>query len=259
MFALLMNGTSQLWAPYTWNGIGLLWETSISAASWAFIIWAYIYISLGFFCIYQGLPSNLVVWRSDDMIYNQINLIFAINMMAGSAWVPVWLMGDMWSFIVSDVLVWIMWVTAMAMMVIANRNKVWWLEVPLVRMPLTVYAGWLTSATILNTTIMLKTWGINDNPDGRGWTFMDFMMFIDEEAWGIIVLWAAFMIYQFVSWEERNPLYGTVFTWALSAILEETLRQRPEHEYLIINATVILGVHVISLICLTTYLVFEEL
>jgi len=126
-------------------------------------------------------------------------------------------------------------------------------------MPLTVYAGWLTSATILNTTTMLKTWGMNDAPNGTGWTFLDFMMFIDEETWGILVLWLAFVIYQFVSWEERNPLYGTVFTWALSAILEETLKTRSYNTNLIINASVILGVHVVSLICLTTYLVLEEL
>jgi hypothetical protein len=65
-----------------------------------------------------------------------------------------------------------MWATAMVLMVISDWNEVWWVEILFVRMPFTIYAGWLTSATILNTTGMLKTWGVIDEPNGYGWTFL---------------------------------------------------------------------------------------
>merc|ERR1719331_570165 len=117
-----------------------------------------------------------------------------------------------------------MWATAVALMAIADRFDLWWVEIFTMRLPFSLYAGWLTSATALNTAFMLKSWGMSDEPfiinkwngDGSsypyyvGWTWMDFMMFMSEESWVCVLLWFVFLVYEVISWVERNPLYGAV-------------------------------------------------
>ena len=150
-------------------------------------------------------------------------------------------------------------------MVVAGRNEVWWPEVFLVRFTFSIYSGWITAATILNTVFMLKSWGMSDYPivdendDLVGWGWADVMMFMDEEVWTCVILWIAEIIYELASWSERNPVFGGVWTWALSAILYATLDERSDNIYIIINASVILVIHIISMCTLSGWLVFEEL
>lgn len=91
------------------------------------------------------------------------------------------------------------------------------------------------------------------------WTWADVLMIMTEEEWTCIIVWVAEIIYEVAAWNERNPLYGSVFSWAMAAILENLVSNKPENEILIINASIILGIHVISMAVLTSYLIFEEL
>jgi hypothetical protein len=114
-------------------------------------------------------------------------------------------------------------------MVISDHNKMWWLEIIMVRIPFSIYSGWVTAATFLNTAYMLKSWGMTDDINRvrpltynkwDAWTWANPMMDIfTEEDWTIIAGWSAFVIYNVIAWEERNPVYGLVFTWAGVAIL----------------------------------------
>ena len=146
-------------------------------------------------------------------------------------------------------------------MVIADRNPAYWMEAITVRAPFSVYTGWLTAATILNTTFMFKSWGWGDveTIPYWAWDFANFMNFIDEESWTIITVWIALVIYTVISWVERNPVYGGVFIWAGTAILENLVTNKPQFETLIINAGVVLGIHSIDMVILSLYLIWEEL
>ena len=84
-------------------------------------------------------------------------------------------------------------------------------------------------------------------------------MFMSEDEWAIAILWVAEVIYELASWTDRNPVFGSVFLWALAGILEETISNNPQREDLIIHISVIIGVHAISMIVLFGYLIFEEL
>jgi len=63
--------------------------------------------------------------------------------------------------------------------------------------------GWVTAALILNVAFTLKSWG------WKG----DF-----EVTVSVIILWIALVIYIVYSFLERNPLFGAVFLWVLTAI-----------------------------------------
>jgi hypothetical protein len=200
------------------------------------------------------------------MIYYYLNLIPFMNFIANASWFPFALDTDKWSLIVGTVVIWIMLATGLACMMIADQSEVWWPEVFLVRIPFSLYSGWLIAANLLTTSTMLKSWGMRDpqtdewnaeNPDA--WTFLTPLMVISEEEWCSIVLWLAEIFVEVVAWGDRNPVFGSVFAWAAAAVISETVRERPQYQTFLINVSTITGVHAISMITLVAYLTFETL
>ena len=111
---------------------------------------------------------------------------------------------------------------------------------------------------------MLKSWGASDPASIRpknekAWEFADVLMFMSEETWACVIIGIALIIYEVAAWSERNPVFGAVFIWALGAILNDILDNKPDSENLLITVASTLGVHSISMIVLTCYLIFEEL
>jgi hypothetical protein len=114
------------------------------------------------FLLYQVLPSELVPQRSDELIYVYMNLIPAINIFLNASWFPFALTNTQWSWIVGTLVIMAMLVTSLAVMIMADQSEVWWPEVLLLRIPWSLYTGWLVAATTLSTSFMLKTWGMRD-------------------------------------------------------------------------------------------------
>ena len=96
------------------------------------------------------------------MIYVYMNLIPMINIICNASWFPLALETSQWSLILSTLVIWAMLVTGLAVMTIADQTQVWWPEVFIVRMPWSIYTGWLIAATVLSTSSMLKSWGMRD-------------------------------------------------------------------------------------------------
>lgn len=71
-----------------------------------------------------------------------------------------------------------------------------------------IYSGWVTAATILNLAFVLKRLGVAD-PN---------IPFFDEEELSIFMLYAVFLIYNYVAFDDHNPIYGGVYLWVLAAI-----------------------------------------
>ena len=80
-------------------------------------------------------------------------------------------------------------------------------------MRFSMYTGWVTAATFLNVTFMLKSFGLFKDTTGA------------EETWTIVNMWVAFIIYNFIQVFERNPVYGGVFIWVLFAIKSEVSKK----------------------------------
>jgi hypothetical protein len=234
MFALVvaMNSSSQYFMTYSLSQITAEWNTAIDPAGWAFSIWGVIYTLLGFFVAYQALPNEWVPFRNNDLIFNQITFVFAFNCLVNSAWLPIFQSNTTWGFIVGLVFIAAILASDLYMMVVAGRAPVNWIEVITVRAPFSVYSGWVTAATILNMSYMLKSWGMSDpatiakpkNP--KAFEFMTPLMFTTEEIFTCIILSVAELIYLVAAYSERNPLFGSVYLWVLSAILENTLSKK---------------------------------
>ena len=84
-------------------------------------------------------------------------------------------------------------------------------------------------------------------------------MFITEEEWTVVFVWGLEVFGEIVSWWERNPAWGSVYTWAAAAILVKNVQEKPENTTLIPNLGVIVGIRAVSMAILAVYLVFEEI
>lgn len=231
LIMITMNVISQFVSDFTLGEVTKDWNLPIDPAGYAFSIWGLIYFLLSLFTIYQAIPTEWITYlggrRNDEMIFVQMNVIFILNCLLNAAWLPIFQSNTHWGFIVGWFLIVGIWLTNTALMVIAQRNESWWLEVLLVRLPFSVYSGWVTGATVLNTSYMLKSWGMADNPYrirplsqlAPIWDWAHPLMFISEEEWTVVALWMVEVFFEIVSWWERNPAWGSVFTWASTAIL----------------------------------------
>merc|ERR1719382_775687 len=67
-----------------------------------------------------------------------------------------------------------------------------------------IYAGWVTAATILNVTLALNKHDVSD-----------------DEAWSVFVACFAALLYPAVAYLRRDAVYSTVGAWATFAISVE--------------------------------------
>jgi len=229
------------------------WPLEVNPAGYAFSIWGLIYTLIGGFAVYQAIPSSwlgYIVEKNEALIYNDINLVWIANMMFHSIWMVLFLTNSGAGFILSSIDIIAMLVTAYYLMFASMRSSNNWIEFITMRLGFSIYAGWLTAATILNVSFALRWLGIQ-GPISN--------LFFTEEIFGVIKIWGAFMLYEFVSYFDRNPVYGGVFIWVLIGIMVDIKDNRPEMNTLWINCLVALILHSISLAGLSAYLLFEVL
>ena len=97
----------------------------------------------------------------------------------------------------------------------STRNETNWIEWIAIRGGFSIYSGWVTAATILNVTYMIKSWGFNETD----------VEWLDEEIATIVIAWVAFVIYNLATYIERNPMYGAVFIWVITAIRNNVIEK----------------------------------
>ena len=100
----------------------------------------------------------------------------------------------------------LMTVSAVYMMMQTTRSEVNGAEWTFLRGGMSIYAGWMTAATIVSIPGALKFFGFS----GFSW--------YSEEQITITVLYVALVIFSLASWLELNPLYGAIFLWVTIAI-----------------------------------------
>ena len=137
-------------------------------------------------------------------------------MLTHAVWQTIFLTNSGAGFIISSIDIIAMLGSAYYLMFASLRATNNWMEFITMRMGFSVYAGWLTAATILNISFVLQWAGLK-GPD----------LAISEEIIGVIKIWLAFVVYEFVSYFDRNPIYGAVFIWVLAAIMVSINDERP--------------------------------
>jgi benzodiazapine receptor len=168
-------------------------------AGYVFSIWGLIYIGLIAYAVFQALPS-----QRENPRLRQTGYLVALSGLANIAWLFHWHYEQFpWTLIAMFSLLGLLIAIYLRLGIgIANVSTA---ENWAVRIPFSVYLGWITVATVANVTDVLYylKWG------GLG---------ISPEIWFVIVLAAVVVISGLVSLTRRDIAYNLVILWALVGI-----------------------------------------
>jgi hypothetical protein len=167
-----------------------------------FAIWGLIYLLLALYTLYLlGLfrgrkPANETLLRRTGLVFIVINLLNA-------AWIFSW----HYELIPLSMLLMVLLLLCLIdITLIIRAQKPVGREKFFVRLPFSVYFGWITVATIANATVLLVSLGWN----GFG---------LSESFWTILVLAVGVLIGAVTTLRLKDAAYGLVLVWAYTGIL----------------------------------------
>ena len=168
-------------------------------AGYVFSIWGLIYIGLIAFAIFQALPS-----QRENPRLRATGWWIALGGVANSVWIFLWHY-EQFPLTLIAMLVLLATLIITYLRLGTGRTKVSTAETWAVRVPFSIYLGWITVATAANVTSLLDylNWG------GFG---------IAPEIWMSIVLVAVLVIATLMAFTRRDVAYAMVLLWALAGI-----------------------------------------
>jgi hypothetical protein len=168
-------------------------------AGYVFSIWGLIYLGLIAYAIYQVLPA-----QRENPRLRSIGYIFILSCAANIAWLYMWHY-EIFNFTLVAMLVLLISLIAIYLRLDIGRGNVSRGEKWAVHIPFSIYLGWITVATIANTTQLLYFL------DWNGWG-------ISPEIWTVIILAAGVVISALMSFTRADIAYSLVLVWAYIGI-----------------------------------------
>jgi hypothetical protein len=220
------------------------YENLFAPAGLTFSIWGVIYLLLGTHVLYQlGLfrgaelddgprlgggarvGADEVSPRAD--LLQRVGVLFSVSSLVNVAWIFSWHY-DL--ILVSTLLL----ATMLVLLILITRTimgaELSTLDRLFVRLPFSVYFGWITVATIANVTV----WLVSIGWDGFG---------IAESTWAVIIMSVGVIIGTAVILKDRDVAYGLVLAWAYFGIwIKHTSESGFNGAYPVVIATALLGV-----------------
>lgn len=165
-----------------------------------FSIWGLIYLLLLAYTIYQ---FNIKIKNEEQgKIFAKINKLFLLTSIFNIAWIFAWHYQIIW---LSLLIMFALLLTLIKIADIVNNKKYDVLNTIFVRLPFSIYFGWITIATIANVSVFL----VSINWDGFG---------ISNQIWTIVVLLIGAIIGIARVFKDKNIYYSLVLVWAYFGI-----------------------------------------
>ena len=168
-------------------------------AGYVFSIWGLIYLGLLAYSIYQVLPSQ----RQNPRL-RRIGWLYVLSCLANIAWLFLWHY-EFFELTAVAMAALLLLLIAVYLALGTGRTRVSPAETWLVRVPFSIYLGWITVATIANVTSLL------DYLKWSGWG-------ISPDLWAVIMLIVATIIASAVSLSRGDVAYALVIIWAFVGI-----------------------------------------
>lgn len=168
-------------------------------AGYVFAIWSVIYFGLIAYAVYQAMPGQRVTPH-----LRSIGWLFVLTCIANSGWIFAWHYGYL-SLSLGLMLLLLGGLIAIYLRIfpayaIASAGERWCIHIPF-----RIYLGWITVATIANTTIFLYDQGWRGAP-------------LNESMWAAILIGIAALVGLFFAMRFRDVAYTSVLVWALLGI-----------------------------------------
>lgn len=178
-------------------------------AGYTFAIWGVIYLLLGLylarmFGAWRPKKQRLVIETQDQLLR-----LFTVSSVLNILWLFAWQYRIFW---LSVVIMLGLLVSLIQINRLLGRAKLPLREYLLIRVPFSVYFGWISVATIANIT----TWLVAINWSGWG---------MSDVAWMVVMISIGALICAVTSLRQRNMFYALAFAWAYIGIL---IRHRSE-------------------------------
>jgi hypothetical protein len=164
-------------------------------AGYVFSIWGLIYLGLIIYSVFQALPA-----QAQNPVLKKIAPYYWVGSLANSIWI------FLWHYEVFSLTIFAM-IAILVTLLLINRalsdaeDSLKWF----VKLPFSVYLGWISVATIANISqyLYFYSW------DGWG---------IAPEIWAVIMLAVASILGILMAWRENDTPYALVLVWAFIGI-----------------------------------------
>lgn len=174
-------------------------QTFFTPAGYVFSIWGLIYVGLLGFTVYQLLPA-----QRDNELLDRISLPFQLSCIANIAWILFWHYEFFGTtlFIMLTLLASLIWLTRLLFAHGSARDAQ---ERWLLRVPFSIYVGWITVATLANLTAVLEDKGLRPFDLGA-------------RDWAVAMVILGGVIALAVGQVRRDLAYLAVILWAVTGI-----------------------------------------
>lgn len=168
-------------------------------AGYVFAIWGLIYVGLILYAIYQALPA-----QRDNPRLRAIGYLVALSCLANIAWLFLWHY-EVFPLTLVAMAALLLLLIAIYLRLGTGRTVVTPAERWLVRLPFSIYLGWVSVATIANVTSVLDylNWG--------GWG-------LSPEIWTVIMLLVGAVLAFAMAITRGDVAYCLVIIWAFAGI-----------------------------------------
>lgn len=173
-----------------------------------FSIWSLIYLLLIGYAVYQFASVRARAGsKLGEQTFAQLTPLFIATSVLNIAWMFAWQYHVLWlSVLLMLGILFSLIKTAAVLRKDFNKKTLPRQDYVLVRLPFSVYFGWITVATIANITTFLVSTGWEGGP-------------LKPAAWLAVVLVVGAVIALAGLWRNRDAAYGAVFIWAYGGIL----------------------------------------
>ncbi len=187
----------------TTGQISEFYPNLFTPAGLTFAIWGLIYALLGGYTLYQLEVFQDKTNNIKNKLLDNIGILFSISSIANATWIFSWHYG---LIPLSIILMLIILICLILINQEINTEKLSKKEYFFIRLPFSVYFGWITVATIANATVLLVSL------EWRGFG-------LAEEIWAVIIIFLGFIIGATTMLKNRDVAYGLVIVWAYAGIL----------------------------------------
>jgi hypothetical protein len=205
-------------------------------AGFTFSIWGVIYLLLFIFVVYQ-------IWvsfnkKTVQKVSIQSQILFGLTNILNMSWILAW----HYEMVTLSVLIMIAFLITLIILFLNNEKikTTTFMEKIAIAIPINVYLGWISVATIANITALLVTFGWTGNP-------------LTESTWTIIMLSIGAALAVVMLFRRTNFAYAFVIIWAFYGIYSK--RQTSANPEIAQTALILIAIIAFSF----AYILFKNL
>lgn len=189
-------------------------------AGLTFAIWGFIYVLILCFAFYQLADLFGRIKTSGEYI-NNISFWFILGSLGNIVWIFLW---HYEQILLSMIPIVVLFLSLLIIYLRLNigRSNAPKMERYLIHLPISVYLGWLTVATIANVTAVLVTLDVGG-------------LVLGEVLWTVLVIIVAMIITLLVIYQRQDVGYSLVIIWALIGII---IKQYGSFQMIVLTASV---------------------